>query len=208
MARPSNTLKRRSLQTGGFLSKFRRAVLTRTQKITNRIPLSYIARFKKAFPNGEIADTGYKYLILGYGDTLEDKLPKYEVIDDINSKIYNILNPYENNAHPSNMLLTKLWHNGTIGLLSKNMDNTTILINARNIPHSANIINKNTYTPNRIFIYKPSDAKSIEVVSDARKLVSSQSSRSRLSSQSSRSRLSSRSRSRLSSRSRTVDTLL
>ncbi len=214
MARPSNTQKRRSVQTGGFLSKFRRAIRTRTQKLTNRIPLSYIARFKKAFPNGEITDTGYKYLIMGIGDnnllellareskanlpegsnvsfgldkynsTNSNSLHKLIPIDTITRKSLNTL-------ELQHKLIAHLHRNYKIAYISKTGNNITVT----QYPDFEGPIANYSYSGIRIFIYKPSAPKYNEVVSGPRKLADS---RSRLSSRS-RSRSLSRSLSRLSS---------
>jgi hypothetical protein len=166
MARPSNTLKRRSVQTGGLFSKFRRAIRTRTQKITNRNPLGYIARFKKAFPKGEITGTVYKYFIMGHEDTLADKLSKDEDIDNIGEDdMKRILNePQINNKqYIQKTELRKLWFSGKLGILVKDNKKYSVTYRSRYIDLSKEISNNASDSPVRILIYKPISAKTDEV---------------------------------------------
>ena len=166
MARPSNTLKRRSVQTGGLFSKFRRAIRSRTQKITNRNPLGYIARFKKAFPKGEITGTVYKYFIMGHEDTLADKLSKNEDIDNIGEDdMERILNkPQINNKqYIQKTELRKLWFSGKLGILVKDNKKYSVTYRSRYIDLSNEISNNATDSPVRILIYKPINAKTDEV---------------------------------------------
>ena len=180
MARQITRKNTKPVLSGGFLSKFRRRIRTQTQKIMNRNPLGYIAQFKKAFPDGNIGKTGYKYIILDYGETLEKKpLPEGEVIGNITvDDIHSILDKqttYNNKTQVSSFNITalmrnvfnKLWSGGKIGILSTQPKLQTqtqkYLVTYRsNYIDIANEINKNTQNiPVRIFIYKPSSQEQL-----------------------------------------------
>lgn len=169
---PQSYTRKRRVQTGGLFSKFRRRIRAKTQQLMNKNPLGYIAQFKKVFKEGKLGDTGYKYLIMKYGDTLEDKLGSDEVtIDEVkNTEIYGILNPHTTNTtNTVNMMVTRLWNNGKLGILSKNPDqNSNSLPNillSRAVSHSNIYNNQNKiHTQIRIFIYKPATEQSPEYI--------------------------------------------
>jgi hypothetical protein len=122
MARQITRKNTKSVLSGGFLSKFRRRIRTHTQKIMNRNPLGYIAQFKKAFPDGAITDTEYKYLIMGYGDNLYTELNKL-LQTNTNTKIYKFI--ITDDFLNQNPLINKLFLQGKLGFISR-IDNKNV----------------------------------------------------------------------------------
>lgn len=149
--------RKRCVQTGGLFSGFRRRIRTQTQKLMNRNPLGYIAQFKKVFPDGEITGTGYRYLIMGYGEILNGEILNGEIhnITKLNDMDVNKILNLDNDEH--NKLITKLWNNGKLGILLEK-DNNQYTIKYKSSPVFSNnkIISQTTNVPVRILIYKPS----------------------------------------------------
>lgn len=212
MVRSNNnyTTKKRVPLTGGFLSKFRRAIRSHTQKLTNKIPLSYIARFRKMYPEGEITGTGYKYLIMGIGDNnllallakeYKANLPNDTVVNSSLTEYKSTLNyslrdliPIDtiskedlNKLEIKHKLIEALYSKYKIAYISKTGNNIIVT----QYPDTKIPIANYSYSGIRIFIYKPLSESPSEIVSETRKLVSSRSRSRRSSRRSSRSRLSS-----------------
>ena len=183
MARQITRKNTKPVLSGGFLSKFRRGIRARTQKIMNRNPLGYIAQFKKVFRDGAITGTEYKYLIMGHGDDnllnllvkeLKTEIPDNKTVNyslegnkQVNNTTLHELIPIDEindmaigTLIKQNTFLKQLYNKYKLGFISKSDIDITVqqYSPSQSTNQSGNklSISNYTYSGIRIFIYKPS----------------------------------------------------